>query len=89
MNKRKVLLLKVKHYIDTELNPASKNIIDNSKDDYEQVTSTDEILYDLDITKSEYENAQIISNNGDFQIQLRRLPNSCFVDNYSADGLIV
>lgn len=54
MNKRKVLLLKVKHYIDTELNPASENIIDNSKDDYEQVTSTDEILYDLDITKSEY-----------------------------------
>ena len=78
MNKRKVLLVKVKHYIDTELNPASKNIIDNSKDDYEQVTSTDEILCDLDITKSEYENAQ-----------MRRLPNSCFVDNYSADGLIV
>ena len=54
MNKRKVLFLKVKHYIDTELNPASKNIIDNSKYHYEQVTSTDEILYDLDITKSEY-----------------------------------
>ena len=42
MNKRKVLLLKVKHYIDRELNLASKNIIDNSKDDYEQVKSIDE-----------------------------------------------
>ena len=42
MNKRRVLLLKVKHYIDRELNLASKNIIDNSKDDYEQVKSIDE-----------------------------------------------
>ena len=42
MNKRNVLLLKVKHYIDRELNLASKNIIDNSKDDYEQVKSIDE-----------------------------------------------
>ena len=35
MSKRNVLLQKVMHYIDTELNPASKNIIDNSKDDYD------------------------------------------------------
>ena len=40
MKKRKVLLQKVKHYIDTELNPASKNI-DDSKDDYEQIKSID------------------------------------------------
>ena len=34
MNKRKVLLQKVNHYIDRELNRASKNIFDNFKDDY-------------------------------------------------------
>ena len=88
MNKRKVLLQNVKHYTDTELNPASKNVIDNSKDDYEQIKFIDEILDDLDIIKSEYENALTISDDDDFQIHLRRLPDSCFVNNYFADGLI-
>ena len=41
MNKRKVLFQEVKHYIETTLSPASKKIIDNSKDDYEQVKSID------------------------------------------------
>ena len=66
---------------------------DNSKDDYEQVKSFDEILENLDITKSEYENALKISDDNDFQIHWRRniqihLPDSRFVNNYFADGLI-
>ena len=88
MNKRKVLPQKVKHYNDTELNPVSKNIVDNSKGDYEQVKSIAETLDDLDITKSEYENALMISHDDDFQIHFRRLPDLCFVNNYFADGLI-
>ena len=88
MNKRKVLPQKVKHYNDTELSPASKNIVDNSKGDYEQLKSIAETLDDLDITKSEYENTLMISHDDDFQIHFRRLPDLCFVNNYFADGLI-
>ena len=69
------------------MNPASKSI-DNYKDDYEQVKSIDEILDDVDITKSEYENPLMISDQNDFQIHLRRMPDSCFLNNYFADGLI-
>ena len=79
MNKTKVLLQKAKHYIDTELNPASKTI-NNSKDDYEKVKSIDEILENLDIIKSKYENGLMVFDN-DFQIHLKRLPDSCFVNS--------
>ena len=50
------------------MNPASENIIDISKDDYDQVKSIDELLDDLDITKSEFENVLIISDDDAFQI---------------------
>ena len=66
MNKRKVLLQKVEQYTYTELKPVLKNIVDNSKDDYEQVKSIVEILKNLDIIKTEYENALMISDNNNF-----------------------
>ena len=88
MQNRKQLLKKVKQYIDTELNPSKKNCYDNLRDDYEEVKSIDEILEYLEITKCDYEQALSISDDQDFQIHYRRLPNSCFVNNYFCDGLM-
>ena len=56
------------------------------RDDYEEVKSTDEILEYLEITKCDYEQALSISDDQDFQILYRGLPNSCFVNNYFCDG---
>ena len=44
-------------------------------------------MENLNIRKSEYENGLMVSDN-DFQIHLKRSPDSCFVNNYFADGLI-
>ena len=46
------------------------------------------MLDDLDITKREYENASMIFGDDEFEIHVRRLPDSCFVNNYFADGQI-
>ena len=58
------------------------------RDDYEEIKSIDEILECLEITKCNYEQALSISDDQDFQIHYRRLPNSCFVNNYFCDGLM-
>ena len=87
MQQRNNILRKVKNYIDNELNTSKKNFLDNTKEDYEEFKSNDEILASLEISKHDYEEAPSISNNNDFQIHYKRSPNSCFVNNYFCDGL--
>ena len=88
MGNRKLLLKKVKQYIDSKLNPSKKNFYNTSRDDYEKIKSIDEILEFLEISKFDYEQALSIFDDQDFQLHYRRLPNSCFVNNYFCDGLI-
>ena len=88
MGNRKLLLKKVKQYIHSKLNPSKKNFYNTSRDDYEKTKSIDEILEFLEISKFDYEQALSISDDHDFQLHYRRLPNSCFVNNYFCDGLI-
>ena len=88
LKNRNALLSKVKRYKDTEPNP-SKNIFhDSSRNDYVKVKSIDEILGLLEISKVEYEAALSISEDKDFQLHLKRPPNSCFVNNHFSDGLL-
>ena len=42
----------------------------------------------MEISKVEYEAALSISEDKDFQLHLKRPPNSCFVNNYFSDGLL-
>ena len=56
MEKRNKVLGKVKEYIDTNLNPSTKNFHDLSQDSYNPALSIDEILSHLDLTRAEYEN---------------------------------
>ena len=88
LKNRNALLSKVKRYIDTELNPSKKKFYDSSRNDYVKVKSIDEILGLLEISKVEYEAALSISEDKDFQLHLKRPPNSCFVNNYFSDGLL-
>ena len=49
--------------------------------------SIDDILSGLNISKVDYYKALSISTDEDYQIHLKRLPNSCFVNNYFTLGL--
>lgn len=87
LQRREIILNKVKTYIDTHLNPKRKNILHPEKEDYEKISSITEILDELDIPETEYYDALSISTDNDFQLHLKRPPNSCFINNYFDDGL--
>ena len=74
-------------YIDKYLFPRKRNVIDPSKDNFEEPETIPQILNRLDLTEEEYYNALSISKDTDFGIHLRRPLNSCFVNNYFAEGL--
>ena len=88
LEKRNKILEKVKVYIDEYLFPRKHNIVDPSKENYEDPGSIPDILYKLDLMVEDYYNALSISKDSDFEIHLRRPPNSCFVNNYFAEGLL-
>ena len=83
---RKALLKKVKKYIDNP-NPAKVNVIDPTKDNFTQPLSIQEILDELEISKDDYYKALSVSKNEDSELHLKRLSNSCFVNNYFDVGL--
>ena len=84
---RKTLLKKVRKYIDDNLNPAKVNVIDPTKDNFTQPLSIQEILDELEISKDDYYKGLSVSKNDDSELHLKRLPNSCFVNNYFDVGL--
>ena len=88
MNKKKIILDKVKDYIDSYLDPKVKNFHHPDQQNYEQPKTSDEILTDLNIPKEDYENALSISNDSGFQIHFKRTPKSYFTNNYFTEGLM-
>jgi len=88
LKERKAILEKVKSYIDSNLNPWYNNILRPDEPNYNRPGTIEEILENLDITKEEYEKALSISPDSGFQIHFRRLPNSCFINNYFAEDLM-
>ena len=87
LEERNRLLGKVKDYIDSNLNPRKRNIIDPSQEGYVNPLNISEILDELNITEERYYNALSISTDNDFQLHLKRSANSCFVNNYFAEGV--
>ena len=83
-----LLLSKVKEYIDTNLDPRKRNILNPQKDDFEEVPNINKILQELKISEDDYYKALSISKDSGFQIHLKRPPNSCFVNNYFDEGLL-
>ena len=85
---RDSVLKKVKVFIDEELKPAKRNFYDKTRDDYFEPKTIGHILTDLNIEKVDYEYALSILDDQDFQVHLKRPPNSCFVNNYFRCGLL-
>ena len=85
--KRDAILSKVKEYIDLNLDPKKVNILDPRKEGYIEPKSIQEILDELGLTQEKYYKVLSVSSDNDFQIHLRRLPSSCFVNNYFVHGL--
>ena len=85
LNERKRILKTVKQYIDSNLDPRRKNILNPFKENFEEVSSI-HILMELNITEEEYYNALSISSDSDFQIQIKREPNACFINNFFVEG---
>ena len=80
----KTLLKEVKSYIDNYLNPVKKNIIDSRKN-VVQPFSIFEVSSKFQIADDDYCTALSISNDNDFELHLKRKPNSCFINNYFVD----
>ena len=87
LNKQKAILDKVQFYININLNPKKNNFLDPSKSNFKSLDSISDILNLLNITLQDYESALSISADDDYQIHLKRKPNSCFINNYFPEGL--
>ena len=88
LKQRESLLNSVTEYINANLDPKKHNILNPQKDNFEQVPEIKEILQELKISEQEYSEALSTSSDTDFQIHLKRPPNSCFVNNYFDEGLM-
>ena len=88
LKQRNLVLSKVKSYIDLNLNPRKKNILEQNEPDFIEVDSIENILKSLGITLEDYEHFLSISPDKDFHIHLKRDAKSCFVNNYFSDGLL-
>ena len=86
LNERERILKTVKQYIDSNLDPRRKNILNPFKENFEEVSSI-HILMELNITEEEYYNALSISSDSDFQIHIKREPNACFINNFFIEKL--
>ena len=83
-----MLLSQVKEYINTNLDPRKRNILNPQNEKFEVVRNIEEILQELRISEDHYYKALAISDDNDFQIHLKCPPNSCFVNNYFDEGLM-
>ena len=57
VSERERILSKVKEYIDHDLDPKKRNILNSTKDDFEKVPKISKILAELSVTEKEYYNA--------------------------------
>ena len=75
LSKRNSILAKLIHCIDEFLDPSKASYIEHK--------SIKEILQSLNLTENEYYSTLSISGSTDYEIHLKRPPNSCFVNNYN------
>ena len=74
LKQRNTVLSKVKYFINEALNPGKKQ-------NHTPNLTIDEILSSLDIQKDEYYKMLSVSGTDEYEIHLKRPPNSCFINN--------
>ena len=77
---RKTLLTKVKTVINETLNPSKKET-------YNPNRTIEDILHSLDFTEKDYYEALSTAAGTDYELHLKRPPNSCFINNYNPSVL--
>ena len=87
LNERDRILGNVKEYVNNNLNPKKRNILNPLKENYEKVPNIPDILKGINLTEDQYCDALSISNDSYFQIYLKCQPNACFIDNFFEEGL--
>ena len=87
LNERNITLGNVKEYINNNLNPKKRNILNPLKENYEKIPNIPDILKELNITEDQYYDALPISNYSDIQIHLKRQPNAFLVNNFFEEGM--
>ena len=89
MGSRKLLLKKVKQYIDTELNPSKKILTASQGMSMKKLRQLINSWKFLGISKFDHEQKLPNSDDSDFQIHNRKPINTCFVNDYFCDGLMI
>lgn len=84
---RKNLLKKLKSYIDNYLNTVKVNISVQRTENIAQPSKILEILAGLQIVNWDYYTVRSISKDDDFELHLKRKPDSCFLNNCFNDEL--
>lgn len=89
MEKRTNVLRNVKNYTDTVLNPSKKfSMIRKEVTFKNSMVSKKYLIHFKSYNLTEYDAALPISDVNDFQVHLKRLPSSCFINNYFAEELL-
>ena len=88
IQKRNKILNKVKSYIGTNLDPSKVNILKPEKPNFVKPMEIRDILQHLKIVETDYYNTLSVSTDSDFQVHFKRQTNSCFMNNYYAEGLL-
>lgn len=76
LTERNNILSRVKTYINEYLDPSKQGYKGDS-------ISISDILNELNIVEKDYYHALSISSSTDYEIHLKRLPDSCFINNYN------
>ena len=71
----------MKKFIDGSLNPSDKVT-------YRPDTTVDDVLHYLQIEESKYYNCLSVASGFDYEIHLKRPPNSYFINNYKPSVLL-
>ena len=82
INERERTRTTVKQYIDSNLDPRRKTILNPFKENFEKVSSIQNIVMELNIINE-------LQSDSDFQIHIKREPNACFINNFFIEGLQV
>ena len=87
LNEREHISLTVNQYIDNSLDPRKYNIFNLLQQNFEEISSTKNILTELGLTEEQYYNTLLISSDSDLQTDIRRASYTCFINKFLSERL--